>query len=133
RAHKVKARDLAKYTPAEIVKHLNEDPDSPATKRVSRFIQLFNRASELNDSFRLFFESREDMMAFLSHRSALAKFTGRPNEFSTGWTFKLPEMQALNSELNNLLTEINNLARRYRWHPFIRHMGFEMPTFDITE
>jgi hypothetical protein len=133
--HVVKPRDIAERTPSEIVRRLNEEADRPATKRVSRFIQLFNRARELNDSFRLFFESSDDMFDFFSQprRSSLAVYHGNPNNFGTGWTFKSPEMQALNKQLNKVLTELNSLARRYRWHPFIRHMGFEMTSFDVTE
>ncbi len=25
------------------------------------------------------------------------------------------------------------MAKRYKWHPFIRHMGFELMDFDVTE
>jgi hypothetical protein len=135
--HEVKARDIARWSPSEIVRRLNEEPDDPATKRVSRFIHLFNRARELNDSFRLFFQSRDAMFEFFSQgtsrSSKVAVHRSNPNNFGTSWTFKLPEMQALNNQLNGALTELNKLARRYRWHPFIRHMGFEQPTFDVTE
>jgi hypothetical protein len=135
--YEVKARDIARWNPSEIVRRLNEEAGRPATKRVSRFIHLFNRARELNDSFRLFFESKDDMFEFFgqgrSPSSRVAAYSSNPNNFGTGWTFKIPEMQALNSQLNRVLTELNQLARRYRWHPLIRHTGFEMPTFDVTE
>jgi hypothetical protein len=142
---KIKPRQIAELVPAKIVKGLNEHPTSPAAKRVSRFIHLFNHARNLNDSFRLFFESKEDMMRCLHHSpgSAMSPLPAmtysvaltdeRKNIFGTGLTFKNPEMQALNDQLNRVLMELNKLGRRYRWHPIIRHMGYEMEAFDVTE
>jgi hypothetical protein len=133
---KVKPRQIVNaFNPASIVKGLNERPNSPATKRVSRFIHLFNRARILNDSFRLFFESKDDMDRFLD--DSLSGSMYKPKEiFGTCWSFKIPEMQALNDQLNRVLIELNNLGRRYRWHPLIRHMGYEVggdAAFNITE
>jgi hypothetical protein len=126
----LKARDIAEELPRRIVAHLNGQPRSAAVKRVARFIQLFRRARELNDSFRVFFESRDDMVSLLRSPS-LAVYTS--NVYGTGWTFKSPELQALNDELNRVLTGLNKLAKRYWWHPLIRHQGYEIETFDIAE
>jgi hypothetical protein len=128
----VKAEDITQWTPSRIIQWLNAEPHSPAVKRVSRFIQLFNRARELNLSFRLFFESKKDMFEFLSHDNPAAHYVGRKDEFSTGWQFKFPQMQALNDSLNQILAELNKIAKRYKWHPFIRHMGFPID-FEVTE
>lgn len=130
---KIKPRQIAELpVPAKIVKGLNEHPTSPAAKRVSRFIHLFNQARNLNDSFRLFFESEEHMMRFLHDSPGSAMYEPK-NIFGTGLTFKSPEKQALNDQLNRVLMELNKLGRRYRWHPIIRHMGYEMEAFDVTE
>src|SRR3954447_5678740 len=105
--HVVKPREIAEWTPSEIVRRLNHEADRPATKRVSRFIHLFNRARELNDSFRLFFESSDDMREFFgvgqSPASRVAIYRSNPDKFGTNWIFKFPEMQALNNQLNKVL------------------------------
>ena len=128
-------RLIASGTPERIVAHLNGEESSAAARRLSRFIQLFNRARDLNDSFRLFFDSFEDMNSFLDPcRSLVATYESDPEGFRTGWNFKFEEIQAINNQLNATLTELNRLARRYRWYPFIRHMGFEMSyPFEVTE
>ena len=128
----LKAQDIAPFTQAQIIKRLNGAPNSHAVRRVSKFINLFNRATELNASFRLFFESRDDMMDFLYQRPSPAVYTASKDHFSSGWKFKFPEMESLNTQLNRVLAELNKLAKRYNWHPFIRHMGYETP-FDVTE
>ncbi len=123
------------FHPVSIVKGLNEHPASPATKRVCRFIHLFKQARDFNDSLRLFFESREDMMHFLYHSPRLATYENK-GIVGTNWTFNVPEIQALNNQLNSVLTKLNALAKRYRWHPVIRHMGYEMGgeiAFDIID
>jgi hypothetical protein len=121
RAREPKPRDIAEWTPSKIVRRLNEEADSPATKRVARFIHLFNRARELNDSFRLFFDGIDEMLEFFNQglygSSKVAVYRSNPNHFGTSWTFTVPEMQALNNQLNGVLAELNRLARRYRWHP----------------
>src|SRR6202158_2968542 len=128
----LKPRDIAaEELPRRIVAHLNGQPRSAAVKRVARFIQLFNRARELNDSFRVFFESKDEMRSLLRSPS-LAEYGGN-NGSGTGWTFKSPELQALNDQLNRVLTELNKLAKRYWWHPLIMHQGYEMDTLSIAE
>lgn len=131
--HEIKARDIAAWTPAKIIERLNGNSKSLAVKRVSRFIKLFNRARDLHASFRLFFEDREDMCEFLSQKYEGAVFVGKKDSFGTGWKFKFPEMQAHDTELNKLLAELNTMTRRYKWNPFIRHMGYELMDFDVTE
>lgn len=133
---KVKPSQIADaFHPASIVKGLNEYPPSLATRRVCRFIHLFKQAVDLNDSLRLFFESREDMMQFLYHSPRVAIYENK-GIVGTNWTFKVPDIQALNNQLNRVLTTLNTLAKRYRWHPVIRHMGYELGgeiAFDIVD
>jgi hypothetical protein len=121
-------------TPVEIVKGLNKRPITRAAKRVSRFIHLFKQAGELSDSFRLCFDSRDEMISFL-HSAFLDQSQNRPARYKsqgergisgTGWSFEPAEMQAINNRLIRVLEEINAIAKRIKWHPFVRHIGYEM-------
>lgn len=125
--------DVAHLIPARVVNELNKNPTSASVRRVARFLELYTLAKDLNDSFRLYFDSEEDMMQFLFHSPGVAVFSSKQPHFCTGYTFKFPEIQALNARLNRVLTELNSLLRRYRWYPVVRHMGFGVSTFDVTE
>ena len=133
RTRRIKAADVADLIPGTVVKELNENPNSASARRVARFLELYTTARDLNDSFRLYFDSHEEMRRFLFHSPDLAAFNGKMPHFCTRYTFKVPEIQALNQRLNQVLTELNRLLRKYKWYPTVRHMGFESTAFDITE
>jgi len=127
------AADVADLIPGTVVEELNNNPNSASARRVARFLELYNTARDLNDSFRLYFDNHEDMRRFLFPSPNLAAFNGKVPHFCTGYTFKIPEIQALNQRLNKVLTELNRLLRKYKSYPTVRHMGFELSDFDITQ
>jgi hypothetical protein len=129
----LKPQDMSKLVPGRVVEELNSNPGSASAKRVARFLELYNRAKDLNDSFRLYFSSRDDMIQFLFHSPEVAQYTGQQSHLCTGYVFKVPEIQVLNEQLNRVLVELNSMLRKYKWSPVVRHMGFEMSNFDITE
>jgi hypothetical protein len=127
------ADDIYDLTPARIVEELNANSRSASSKRLMRFIELFARARDLNDSFRLFFESHDEMTDFLLRSPSTAKYVDERSTF-TGLRFEgSPELQALNEKLNEVLRQLNTLLRGYKWFPVVRHLGFETSQFEITE
>jgi hypothetical protein len=121
------------FSPVKIVKGLNKRPITRAAKRVSRFIRLFKQAGELSDSFRLCFDSRDEMISFLDSayldqpQIPLARYKSQGGRgiMGTGLAFEPAEMQAINNRLIRVLEEINAITKRIKWHPFVRHMGYE--------
>jgi hypothetical protein len=98
----------------EIVEGLNQAPNAPTTKRVARFITLFNEAGELHDNFRLYFDSGDRMRTFLWK----TKTVQLPET-------RLRQLRAHDKRLKAVLRELNECTCRYQWHPVILHVGYE--------
>ncbi len=123
---------VAESTQRQILERLN-GPENPSTKRVASFIRLFQEARRLSAGFESFFATERDedirdvihdflyespkLSQYQNHRAKFSYDYPRPG--STGYTFSVPEIQAYNERMNQVLSELYKLTSRYKWYPVV--------------
>lgn len=121
----------AKILQTILTLRMNRLPNSVPVKRVTRVIELFQKAQTLHESFRLFFKSHEEMVAFLS-RSARKHAPEDPSSWH-GYDFQgWPELQELNSDLRSTLLELNRCLSRYKSYPYVFQLDYPAPSLRFS-
>ncbi len=123
---------MAHFIGLIILKKLNEQPNSEAAERVARFIELFKEALDLHESFRALFKSREEMDSFLLDPQFTQYDFSQPF-YQTQCNFSSVALEESNAALNAILRKLHKCTARYKWHPVIRHLGYEVYKFGIVQ
>jgi hypothetical protein len=124
-------KESAKYLQQFLTLRMNGASNSAEVKRVTRFIELFQKAQTLHEGFRLFFKDHEEMVAFL--RGSVRRTTAKPN-YCSGYEFHgSPELQKLNSDLDETLSELNRCMSRYKSFPWVFHGDYGFPSLFVSE
>jgi hypothetical protein len=114
---------------ANIVEGFNIPPTDNAQatrdRRIQRLIELFQEATRLSEQIRHHFDSHD------KERRA-AQYQPGP-DYSTGFTFSVDWLEALNKRFNQVSRELFSITSRYRSHSVVRFSPFTVAPLVVGE
>jgi len=116
-----------------LIEVMNAVPNTAEVKRVVRIIELSQRAQALHEGFRLFFRTPEEMRKLLTRVRER-----RPHDGSRPLNAKYDfhgrhELEKLDSELRQTLSELNDCLGRYKLVPCVYQQGYQFPSLRFRE